>query len=682
MIGLFGHVQIVKAPLTQRIMLFLAAAYMALITPHIERLPWSALGFIACVLGWRVLSLFNRAPLPGAIGKTLLVFVMLSILATGFSLHFSVSSAVAFFAIVLGLKLLELKKVQDVYVYIFLLIYLAATQFLFEQHLLVVLYEIACIGWLLYILLVIHSPAEKGGSKGIWAIVKVLAIAAPFVVIIFLFFPRIAPLWSVPLESGSARTGISDQMTPGDIASLAQSDERAFRAKFQKTVPAKRDLYWKGLILDVFDGQKWTSSENQTYQPLGRIPDIRLEKDVSDSAYKITMEATDQNWAFSLNHPLAASSNVYVNTDGLVRFRQRLMNASIYQVDHKWMDPQPSGRYADFAFAEQRRFLQIPQTDNKLTKAWVASQLESLQNIEAVFASLLSKFQNEEYHYSLKPPLLGENFVDDFLFGSKVGFCAHYASATAYIARLLGIPSRVVIGYQGGEYVEQGDYVLVHQYDAHAWVEIWQNGTGWLRVDPTSYVAPERVESGIREATRNSGGFLEDNLFAAARYDNFGLIRWVRHQLDTANYYWQQNIVGYSGASQQSLMKDWFDSDSIQTMAVMMVSLSAGLFAVMLLGRNRQWVLALFAKKSFYEKFCHVCERHGYPRRVGEGPAQFAQRLKKELPQASVDIDKITQAFITLTFKNGIPQDKLPMLNKYMEVNIKEFKRHIKEVNA
>lgn len=676
MFGLFGNSKLENVLVPHRLMKLVVFAYMALLVPHFERIPLAAIIYIVLVVLWRLLNVYINLPLPGVFAKLLLVAAMISLLIVNFAVSLSVNSAVAFFAIVLGLKLLELKKSDGLYAYIFLLMYLAATQFLFEQSLFVVLYQVFCVGLLFYLLLLLNSPSGAVAREGVFSIGKMLIVAAPFVVIIFLFFPRMAPLWSVPLDSGSARTGISDEMSPGDIANLAQSDERAFRVKFKGETPPARELYWKGLVLDIFDGQRWTSSENSFITKIGRVPDVRLQKDVSDLSYQVTIEATNQLWGFSLVDPAPASSNIYVSMDGLVRFREMLLNTSIYQVDHLPSSLKPSN--TTLSYADQQRFLQIPQTNNFRTKQWVVEQLNKHGNIETVFASLLEKIAVEDYRYSLQPPRLGENFVDEFLFDSKIGFCAHYASATAYVARLLGIPSRVVIGYQGGEYITEGDYVVVHQYDAHAWVEVWQNDKGWLRVDPTAYVAPDRIERGIREATREEGGFLSENIFSAARYDDFGFVKWARQRMDMANYYWQQKVVGYSGDSQSSLMLQWFDSNSIELMASLMAVCSIIVFLLMLLIKNRQWLLAFFHRRTYYETFCMLCAKAGFPREPGEGPKKYAQRLRQQMPDAATQIDFITNAFITQTFKVTKSDSEWSGIDKLMQPHLLQLKKKLK----
>jgi transglutaminase-like putative cysteine protease len=676
MFGLFSKSKLESSLVPHRLMKLIVFAYIALLVPHFERIPLTAIIYIALIVSWRLLNIYINLPLPGVFAKVLLVVAMVSLLIVNFAVSLSVNSAVAFFAIVLGLKLLEIKKADGLYSYIFLLMYLAATQFLFEQHLFVVLYQVFCIGVLFYILLTMHSPHGVVASDGIFSIGKMLMVATPFVVIIFLFFPRMAPLWSVPLDSGSARTGISDEMSPGDIANLAQSDERAFRVKFKGDTPPARELYWKGLVLDIFDGQRWSSSENSFVTKIGRVPDIRLQKDVSNLSYQVTIEATNQLWGFSLADPLPASNNIYVSTDGLVRFREMLLNTSVYQVDHA--PSAASMGTSGLTYAEQQRFLQIPRTNNARTKAWVGDQLNKLGSIEAVFASLLEKIATEDYRYSLQPPRLGDNFVDEFLFDSKVGFCAHYASATAYIARLLGIPSRVVIGYQGGEYIAQGDYVVVHQYDAHAWVEVWQYGRGWLRVDPTAYVAPDRIERGIREATREEGGFLSDNIFSAARYDDFGIVRWARQRMDMANYYWQQKVVGYSGDNQSSLMMEWFNSNSIELMASLMAGCSLIVFVLLLLIKHRQWLLSFFHRSSYYETFCQLFAAAGFPRAPGEGPKKYAQRLRQSVPDAAPQIDFITNVFIAQTFKASGDKSAPINIDKMIQAQLLQLKKKLK----
>ncbi|WP_265013566.1 transglutaminase family protein [Marinobacter daqiaonensis] len=379
-----------------------------------------------------------------------------------------------------------------------------------------------------------------------------MAKTLPVVIALFIFFPRMAPLWSVPLVSGEARTGISDTMTPGDISSLAQSSERAFRVSFGGNLPEHRDRYWRGLILDRFDGTTWTQWQEELPTRPGRVNRDPGSGGLAVNEYDVLMEASGQPWVYALDDSRPVSANVEEVAGGLFRLRRPADTDVGYRLA---LDPD-SGRRAEEPLAPdmRRRYLQLPDRGNPRARELVASLSREYQSDGRVALAIMNRFREQPYYYTLRPPAMPDDPVDALLFDARRGFCAHYASATAFLLRSAGIPARVVVGYQGGSAGADNAYLIVRQFDAHAWVEAWIKGQGWVRLDPTAMIAPERIESGLRDAMAEEGSFLENEWASPERYGDLAMLQWASLQLDRVNYNWQRWVVGYQGQSQLDLM--------------------------------------------------------------------------------------------------------------------------------
>jgi hypothetical protein len=254
---------------------------------------------------------------------------------------------------------------------------------------------------------------------------------------------------------------------------------------------------------------------------------------------------------------------------------------------------------------------------------------------------MLEYFNREPYHYTLKPPTLGADTVDSFLFDSRAGFCAHYAGAMTFVLRAAGIPARVVAGYQGGEWNEGGQYLTVRQYDAHAWVEYWQAGVGWRSVDPTAAVAPQRIEQGLEQALAADEDFLQDSPMSALRYRNVAWLNALRMNWDSLNYGWQRWVLGYQGQQQLQVLSRWFSGFDAPVF---------GAGALLILGAMALWLLKPWQRESdsqlrLFNAFERLLARHGLHRLPGEGAEAFARRAVAQFPQQADAIEDFVGEF-------------------------------------
>jgi transglutaminase-like putative cysteine protease len=400
-------------------------------------------------------------------------------------------------------------------------------------------------------------------------------------------------------------------------------------------LPANRDRYWRGLILDHFEDGSWTQAESEPFQPLGRVAVDGGVGDLKPNEYDVLLEPTDQRWAFALAGSRAVSGNVIEEAEDLFRFRRPADSTLRYRLG---FEAEQAGR-PSLSARDRHRYLQLPESGNPRTRTLARELRSKLSDLDVV-RTLLSRFRTQAYFYTLRPPKMPDNGIDALLFDVKRGFCAHYAGATTFLLRAAGIPSRVVVGYQGGERGAGGNYLIVRQYDAHAWVEAWISGQGWVRIDPTAAIAPERIESGLRDAVADEGSFLENDWASLQRYSDVPLAKWASLQLDRLNYQWQRWVVGYQGQSQVNLMSHLPGGFGLRELGYLTAGivgaglLFAGLFSAWQSGRGRGrrrkdkvWRLV--------QRWHTLCARAGVPVRTGETPTTLALRLADAAPDAA-----------------------------------------------
>ncbi|MDH3719089.1 MAG: DUF3488 and transglutaminase-like domain-containing protein, partial [Planctomycetota bacterium] len=462
-----------------------------------------------------------------------------------------------------------------------------------------------------------------------------------------IFFPRLAsPFWSVPMDTGTGTTGISDSMSPGDISSLSQSDAVAFRVKFDDRIPAPRERYWRGLVLTMFNGRSWT--QDDAFEGPGVHEQISGEG--RPIAYQVTLEPTRQRWVFALDMPWTWT------LDGAFMGRQQQL-ARLRPVDQRvaydvvsYPDYRTTVNLTDYA---RRWYLRVPMDSNERTRA-LAVQMRADAGSDTDFVNaVLRKFNQEEYFYTLEPPPLGSNSVDRFLFETRRGFCEHYASAFAVMMRSAGVPARVVVGYQGGEMNPMAGHMIVRQSDAHAWTEVWLNGRGWYRVDPTAAVAPERIDAG------RSGAMLDG---IAAAWGLSAPPAWV-HQLtltwDAMNAKWNDWVLGYGPETQERFMQ-WLgmDDPDWRQMMFTLIGIVVALVAIIsLLLMLRYRPPQRDHAAILYDRFVR---KTGVARAIGETPAAFAGRVRMESPIAAGTINEVTETYLEARYG---PTD-LAMLNR------------------
>lgn len=473
---------------------------------------------------------------------------------------FGVDVAVSFLMLCFIGKTWEIYKKRDAYVVVNLALFVLASAFLMRQDLGVALLGLPSLFMLLMTFIALSD--EEGDGKGRLRSLMILTMPAiPLLVVLFLFFPRIAPLWSLPMAGKSASTGVSDSMSPGDFSNLSQSTELAFRVEFEGALPPRQAMYWRGLVMSEFDGITWKQSDSEDFWSSREpMPAWAVEAYAGQTGqnYRVILEPTEQNWLFALDYPKPhMERGLGMTSDFTLRSyypisTQKRYQASAYKDIKVDLDISPTQKNLN---------TYLPAQGNEKSRQF-ARELFAQNNHDPVayIQSVQRHIMTSGFRYTLSPPVLKDNRIDEFLFDTKAGFCEHYASTFAFLMRAVGIPARIIGGYQGGELGRDGQSWEVRQMDAHAWTEVWLDGRGWVRIDPTAFVSPERIEAGMNAVTEEGGASLfGDGVLGQLAYQQFQFLQTLRRYSDQASYYWQRDVVGYDQDEQKKSLSQWFN---------------------------------------------------------------------------------------------------------------------------
>ncbi len=638
------------------------AALIAVILPQLDRLPaWlTAVVVLGCI--WASPAVEQRGWLPG---KFLRLLLLLGGIAGVFFSHRTLLGAeggVSFLILCAVLKVLESKDGRDLFISVVLDFFILATAFLFSQSLLTALYVGVTNIVIVAALLALQQREGVALRRTLRRAAVITVQAVPLMLVLFVFMPRLPPVWSLNLSQGTGKPGMSDSLSPGDLSTLSESSELAFRVEFQGARPPANELYWRGLVLTQFDGQRWTEDTRMEglLSRFGREGDwpewiFMREGGLQAYRYRIIQEPTDQHWMFSLAIPHTSNPEVLLTRDARLTSRLPLFTQMTYEVQ-SWTQAR-ADVYGLMPWM-QAQALQLPASGNErareMAQRWHDSSASDVRYIRRVLAWLTE----EAFFYTLQPPALGKDRIDDFLFRTRRGYCEHYASSFVFLMRAAGIPARVVVGYQGGEQSPLGDYWLVRQMDAHAWAEVWLHGEGWVRIDPTASVAPERIEHGAARMADNRE-FWGDTGLSAMRYGNYRIFRQLRSMTDYVNYRWTRDVLGYDSASQDGLMQRLLGDTGLMRRLVVMVAIMAVLAGLSLFwalrgGRREQHPL-----DKLYRRYCQRLAREGVVREAGEGPQSFARRVARELPKRAAEAEEFARIYTALRYRPPGRRDKL-----------------------
>lgn len=626
-------------------LIWLMVAQVLVIVPHLAYLPvWIMLLWLGCAL-WRVQIYRMRARYPGQLIKAGLIVATGAgvVLSRGTLVGLDAGVAVLIAAFIL--KMLEMKSQRDALVVILLGFFSVAAAYLFNDSLLAAVYSILPVAALLAALIGLQQSSLANQP---WPTARLagslLLQALPIMLLLFVFFPRIGPLWSLPVADNKAQSGLSDSMSPADIADLSRSDALAFRASFEGQTPHRSELYWRALTLDQFDGRRWSQSGYNKFAPASP-----WQKQGDSLRYSIIMQPSAKPWLFALDVAQSSQEATRQMSDFRLQHRKPIERPLQYQAQ-SWPE---ALRDPELSAVNRMHALQLPEAGDPRSRAWAAELQQQFPQPDQLVQQLLQHFNREPFVYTLRPPLLGQNSIDEFLFDSRRGFCAHYAGAMTFILRAAGIPARVVAGYQGGEYNPAGNYVQVRQFDAHAWVEYWQQGRGWVSVDPTFQVAPQRIEQGLEEAIAEEQSFLEGSPFSPLRYRDLGWLNDLRMNWDNLNYGWQRWVLNYQTEQQLVFIQRWLGRIDAPRVAVALVGSAALILSLLALWLFKPWRRERDVSKRLYLNYLALLARHGVDSYPGEGARALAERAAAQLPEQAEAIRAFAGAFEAMRYGAG-----------------------------
>ena len=623
---------------------------------HAAHLPWwlaTALALVLVVRWWQRRQHAARSPL-------LLKLPLLALLAVAVVFHYGTifgqqpGSALAVGLLVL--KLLESETPRDARVGVSFACFGLMAALLFDQGLVATF--VVALG-LLPALATLRAlePAQTPASlpRALVPGLALLATAVPLALFAFALVPRLSsPLWGAA-NGADARTGLSDRMSPGNFTQLLTDDSAAMRVSFDGPPPAPEQRYFRAYVMWLYDGRTWEHVKLRRAD--GRMRPLETLEATDATGYRVDLEPSDRTVLPALGMPLQAPADARLSPDREVFSQQpvreplhyELRSALYYRLQARL--PEAARRFA----------LRLPRGFNPRTHALAAQwRVRYGDDEQAIVAAALALFHDGGFSYTLAPAPLGRDAMDDFLFSTREGFCEHYASSFTVLMRAAGIPARVVTGYQGGYWNPLGNYLLVRQSDAHAWSEVWLDGRGWVRVDPTAAVRPERVSLGAAAAAGDQLGWAQSGWLAS-----------MRNHWDVVNHWWTQGVIGFDALRQRGLLTPFGIRDTGTGMLGVLLAVGTALFVAIGVG----WALWRRERPEPLRQALRRLEtrlaRAGITRRRGEGPQHYLRRAARALPTQRGELERLMNRYLDLRYAHDEP---VPELLRQFQRAVREFR--------
>ncbi|CAN5119615.1 hypothetical protein BH24PSE2_BH24PSE2_15250 [soil metagenome] len=630
-------------------LLWTLGALALAIVPHVPHLPvWTVLLTLsACA--WRLLAELRRWRFPPRGIRFPLALGVFGVVVISYRTISGVEAGSALLTVMMAMKLLESRTLRDQRVLLFIALFLIMAGFLYGQSLWLLPYTGISVWAIIVALLQTgRSSGVLPARRAIPFAGRLLAQALPIMVVLFVLFPRVpGPFWALPAQEPGAASGLDDKMTPGSIAELSLSDEVAFRVKFQGDAPPPSKRYWRGPVLHVYDSGTWSAAPHSAIASTEAVDPLS-----SLHHYRVTLEPHRRRWLFALEMPQTWSTHAVQQTfDYQLLSNQPVRHLFAYDVrsaiDYR-AGPDVGERLKSY---DLRLSADNPRTRELARRLRVAASDD-----RSYILRVLDHFRKGAFEYTLEPPLLGTNPIDRFLFNTRQGFCGHYASAFTYLMRAGGVPARIVTGYLGGERNPIGDYYIVRQSDAHAWSEVWLEGSGWTRVDPTIVIAPGRLAPPSVRRGPTAIRTLHDNALAQQ----------LRQIVDALDNQWNQWVIDYDMETQKRLLTRLGVSEPDWRKLIAALSL--------LLAAVLGW-LAWYLAREFrpravdpvsrlYARFCRKLARHKLARHPHEGPVSYADRIATTRPKAAQAVEHITRLYVRLRYETAGTPDDLQSLRR------------------
>ena len=623
------------------------------LTVHANHLPWwlSCALIIALALRW-----WQRKQHAGRVPawlKVPMLVVLVAVVTLDYGNIFGREPGSALAAGLLVLKLTESESPRDARVAAAFACFLLMAALLFGQGLIA---TVAVAIGLLPALTTWRSleptQATPSLSRQLLPALVLLAVSLPLALTAFVLVPRLSsPLWGTS-NAQAARTGLSDYMSPSDFTELLTDDSPAMRVSFDGPPPPNGQRYFRAYVMWDYDGKDWkrNAAAASTSLPIDATGSI---------GYRISLEPTHQHVLPTLDLPLQAPEQSQMRSDGEVFadktvdevFDYTLRSAVHYRFQVE-LDP-----------ATRLRALQLPEGFDPRTHALAAELRQRFGGNDAgVIQAALNRFHDGGFSYTLLPAPLGRDAVDDFLFNTREGFCEHYASSFTVLMRAAGIPARVVTGYQGGFWNALGQYLLIRNADAHAWSEVWLAGRGWVRVDPTAAVRPQRINLGASSAAGDQLPWYES-----------GALESLRNHWDIVNRMWNQGVIGFDALRQRGLLTPFGVRDIDTGMLERLLAISIALFGAVglswALWRRPEGDPALAAMRALERKLAGA----GIARGRSEGPQNYLRRAIRAMPGRRMELDHLMRCYIELRYATVQPS---PESLRAFQQAVRNFQPH------
>jgi len=551
----------------------------------------------------------------------------------------------ALLVLLMTLKLLEAYRYRDAMIILILSYFVAMTWLLFSQTIFSTLYLLFAVMYSTASLVQLHSPPKLKTKRFSSMVFKDLLKAVPVCILLFFLFPRFASPFGNFISQSGVQTGFTGELDPGGISSLARSNEIAFRVRFLKLQIPKKDLYWRGSVLTHYEGLSWKPTEK-------KFKRSTLNQITHTIDQEIMIEPRFNRWLFGLDRPLTAKFhssdfliNIGVSTDHEIRAPRPLTQPTLITVQ--------SGRpkYEELSPDERQETLNLTSIPSeKLLKLAKEIKLNAKDNRQ-IARNALRYFQKNGFTYSLEPGPVAS--IDDFFFRAKKGFCEHYSAALATVMRVAGVPSRVIVGFYGGVYNEFGDYLIVRDREAHSWIEVWQEGEGWIRIDPTTSVSADRIRADE----------LSDLATQSNRDNKANLFEKLTLAFDYINSEYTLFLINFDSAKQMETLSDLGISFSSKFDLILTCAGIILLFTVIIALISRSKNTKLDKVGECYSKLLRIAGRHGVTIRSSMGPLEVLDSVfHKEEFKNKEQFSKVIRLYVETRYGNRSPD---PFIQEY-----------------
>jgi transglutaminase-like putative cysteine protease len=596
---------------------------------------------------WRSAAVWNRSLLPARWMLMVIVALGMAGIWLQYRAIFGRTPGMMLLLLFSGLKLLESRHQRDAAAVVFLIWFLAITNFLSTQSIPIALGMCAAVAASVAALVSCAAPrrAPRANLRTAWLL---LGQAVPAALVLFLLFPRVqGPLWGLPQDAYSGISGLADSMSPGSLSQLTLSDAIAFRVDFHGELPPRRALYWRGPVMWDFDGRTWRLGNPAPVELAPPATGTRIE-------YSVLLEPHNRNWLFALDVPASLPAQARYLDDGQIVSLTPVRARIRYEITSA-IEAEPNPAEARQMLARARR---LPPGFNPRARALAESWRAASASDTEVLGRAIEHFRRERLQYTTEPALLGRDSVDEFLYDTREGFCEHFSSALVFLMRAAGIPARVVTGYQGGDMNPVDGKFTVRQSDAHAWSEVFIGGRGWIRVDPTVLSVPLRLDAGLARAVA-PGGALPLLMRPELQW-----LRALRYNWEALTHQWNLLVLGYNPERQRELLflLGMKDADWLELASTLLATLGAfvlGLFAWMLRGMARPDPV-----QSAWHQFCRKLGTKGVTRSPHEGPRDYSERAARSLPSAGEPIRRIAALYMALRYGREQPPTEVLELRR------------------